>query len=165
MTKKTLSIDSVGKPDNPYENLPVIPRDEALRYIAEEATRRAHMRWGEAGTPNKRILVEDRINGVIHTVFELLQNGDQRLPPMALVPQLDKEYSFNVLPRDETGNYVWKDIETTMTQHRWDAQPIPLQGNDIQPSFLKIHADTYDLIRSRFAAAARDLFNYGDEIK
>jgi hypothetical protein len=151
MTNKALSIDDIGK-NNPYENTPILTREEALDAIARAALNKAELMWGESRM-SSRLTIDDRVYGAVYSTLKLLQEGvEGRIPPFDLVPQL---------PLDEATTEPTIPVrrEEKIVLGGWPQDPISLAATPTDPvSLTSTYADIYDSFRERLAASARDLF-------
>jgi hypothetical protein len=173
MTKKTLSVDEIGKSDNQYESTPTLTREQALEALAHAALRRAKSAFG-TNNQNPRLTADDRVAGAVFTVFELLKEGSETTPPFALLPIPESEsYRQNhgtasvAIVRPESQHRSHYDLNREdYVMHQWPTGPVELDSSPNDPvTITKAVGTIYDQHRDRLAAAARDLFNYGEEIE
>lgn len=167
MAKKILSIDDIGtqtvdtrllkdipyeKKNSPYEELPLLTREEALIVLSEALYDNALLTYGSTNT-NPRLTINDRVTGAVYTVLKVLQNGKNGyLPPFNLAP---------VLPLDGSAEEptAYMERPSGEVECRWPEDPIPLEASATDPvSMTSVFCDVYDRYKERLAASARDLF-------
>jgi hypothetical protein len=152
MVKKTLSIDGVGRPDNAYENLAVITRDEAMIAIGYEIHMRVQKHWihnseAQGASP------EERIMGAVETALDVLQNGTPNIPPFKLV-------AADPLYYDDPATFLTVD-GTDVVRRFETGQVFDPSGSlaDGEITLTSSFADTYDTLKRRMWASSKDLFN------